>query len=148
VAILLGIVLAGAASGVAWGWASPMPMQRSFDLTARQFAYEPGTLTVNRGDRVLIHLGSGDVTHGLYVDGYGVQTKVAPGQDAHLSFVADRSGRFTMRCSEVCGVFHPFMTGKLVVEPNLLLSGSIGLAVGAAVAAVLYATWTARREEA
>lgn len=143
--ILLALVMAGSAAGVAWGWSSPLPADRTFHIRARQFAYEPGILQVNRGDRVVLHVESADVTHGIAVDGYGVRGKVLPGRDLRLTFVANRPGRFAIRCSETCGVFHPFMTGQLVVEPNLLLPGSIGLAAGAAVAAVLYAGWTSGR---
>ncbi len=145
--VLLGLILGGAAAGVAWGWASPLPVQRTFHVTARQYAYEPGVLLANRGDLVRLHVESADVSHGMYIDGYGVSGKAAPGQELDLQFVADKPGRFTLRCSETCGVFHPFMTGELVVEPNLLLPGSIGTAVGAAAAAVLFAGWTARKEE-
>lgn len=143
-ALLVGLVLAGAALGVGWGWASPLPVHRTFEMTARQFAFEPGILRANKGDRIEIHIKSPDVTHGLYVDGYGEQTKIAPGQAGDLVFDATKTGRFTIRCSETCGVFHPFMTGTLIVEPNLVLPGSIGAAIAAAVAALLYAGWTRR----
>ncbi|MFV1960808.1 MAG: cupredoxin domain-containing protein [Acidimicrobiia bacterium] len=144
-AIIVGLAIAGTVGGVAWGWSSSSPTVREIHITARQFAYDPGVIRVNLGDRVVLHVESADVTHGLYVDGYGVQGKVTPGEDLTLEFVADRAGRFGIRCTEVCGVFHPFMTGKLIVEPNLLFPGSIGLALGAASGAVVWAGWSARR---
>ncbi len=146
-AVIAGLAIAGSFGGVAWGWSSSSPTLREFHITARQFAYDPGIIRVNVGDRVVLHVVSADVTHGLYVDGYGVQGKVTPGEDLTLEFVADQAGRFGIRCTEVCGTFHPFMTGKLIVEPNLLFPGSIGLALGAAAGAVLWAGWSARREE-
>ncbi len=146
--LLLGLAVAGAAAGVAWAWASPVPVERTFHIRARQFAYDPGILRANRGDRVVFLVESEDVTHGLYVDGYGVQGKVVPGEELRLEFDADRTGRFGLRCSEVCGPFHPFMTAQLVVEPNLLLPGSIGAAAGAAIGAVLWAARSGRRERA
>jgi heme/copper-type cytochrome/quinol oxidase subunit 2 len=100
----------------AWGAA---PQERHITVTARSFAYEPGTLRVNRGDTVVIRLESVDVVHGLYVDGYGIQAQAEPGRSAELRFVADRSGAFRIRCSISCGNMHPFMIGKLVVGPNL-----------------------------
>ncbi|MBI4260497.1 MAG: cupredoxin domain-containing protein [Actinobacteria bacterium] len=123
-----------------------MPSKRSFDVTARQFAFEPGILRVNRGDRVELRVRSPDVTHGLYIDGYGVDGKVTPHGELVVRFTADRPGRFALRCSRTCGVFHPFMTGQLVVEPNLLFPGSVGAAAGAAIGAVVYAARTGRRE--
>jgi heme/copper-type cytochrome/quinol oxidase subunit 2 len=147
IAVIAGLALAGSAAGVAWGWTSEAPTTREIHITARQFAYNPGVIRVNVGDRVVLHVVSDDVTHGLYIDGYEVVGKVTPGQDLTLEFVADRPGRFGIRCSEVCGVFHPFMTGKLIVEPNLVFSGSIGLALGSAAGALVWAGWNARKEE-
>jgi len=141
------LAIAGSIGGVAWGLSSSSPTVQEIHITARQFAYDPGIIRVNLGDRVVFHVVSADVTHGLYVDGYGVQGKVTPGEDLTIEFVADQAGRFGIRCSEVCGTFHPFMTGKLIVEPNLLLPGSIGLALGGASGAIVWAGWSARREE-
>jgi len=146
-AVVAGLAIAGSIGGVAWGWSSSSPTLREIHITARQFAYDPGIIRVNLGDRVVLHIQSADVTHGIYIDGYGVRGKVAPGEDLTIEFVADQAGRFGFRCTEVCGTFHPFMTGKLIVEPNLLLPGSIGLALGGAMGAVLWAGWSARRDE-
>jgi cytochrome c oxidase subunit 2 len=59
-----------------------------------------------------------DVTHGLYLDGYALNIKANPGQVSKATFVADKRGRFTFRCSETCGEFHPYMIGFLEVTPN------------------------------
>ncbi len=99
---------------------SPAPQVRHIDVAARNFEYDPGTLHVNRGDTLLISLRSEDVTHGLYIDGYGVSAQAEPGQPGELRFVADRDGAFHIRCNVPCGSLHPFMIGKLVVGPNLV----------------------------
>jgi heme/copper-type cytochrome/quinol oxidase subunit 2 len=104
------------------------PVERTFHVEASQFAYTPGEISVNPGDKVTIELVSTDVVHGLYVDGYGVSVKADPGQTATLTFVADKSGSFRLRCNVTCGAMHPFMVGKLNVGPNLWLYRSIGLA--------------------
>jgi heme/copper-type cytochrome/quinol oxidase subunit 2 len=101
----------------AWGAA---PQERHITIAARSFAFEPGTLRVNRGDTIVIRLESADVVHGLYVDGYGVAAEAEPGRPGELRFVAEHTGSFRMRCSIACGNLHPFMIGKLVVEPNLM----------------------------
>jgi heme/copper-type cytochrome/quinol oxidase subunit 2 len=95
------------------------PQERHVTLSARSFAFEPGTVRVNRGDTVIVNLESTDVVHGLYVDGYGVATQAEPGRPGQLTFVAGRSGAFRFRCNVACGNLHPFMIGKLVVGPNL-----------------------------
>lgn len=89
-----------------------------FEIKAKKFSYTPHIIRVKAGDTVKIRLMSEDVTHGIFVDGYGVETRAYPGQDGSLSFTADRPGRFTFRCSVTCGEFHPYMVGYLVVGPN------------------------------
>jgi len=103
------------------------PIEHMFRMEAGDFAYSPAVLQVNTGDKVTIELVATDVVHGLYVDGYDLNVTADPGQPATLSFVADRSGTFRLRCSVTCGALHPFMTGKLQVGSNLLLWRGIGL---------------------
>ncbi|MBN1454129.1 MAG: hypothetical protein JW963_24140 [Anaerolineales bacterium] len=105
-----------------------LKVERVFHVEAGNFAYTPAILHVNPGDRVTIELASTDVVHGLYVDGYDVSVTADPGQPAILSFIADRSGTFRLRCSVTCGALHPFMVGKLQVGSNLLLLRGVGLA--------------------
>jgi len=94
------------------------PATHQIRVQARKFAFSPHRIRVRQGDRVLIELESMDVVHGLYVDGYDVQTTAEPGVPGQLAFVADRTGKFRFRCSVTCGTLHPFMIGELVVEPN------------------------------
>lgn len=107
---------------------TPVPTERFFHIEAGDFAYSPAVLHVNPGDKVTIELSSTDVVHGLYVDGYELSVTADPGQPAILSFIADRSGTFRLRCSITCGALHPFMVGKLQVGSNLLFLRGIGLA--------------------
>ena len=100
-------------------FSSPQPQERRLTISARSFAFEPGTVRVNRGDTVIVTLEATDVVHGVYVDGYGVSGIAEPGRPGQLTFVADRIGAFRFRCSVACGRLHPFMIGKLVVGPNL-----------------------------
>jgi heme/copper-type cytochrome/quinol oxidase subunit 2 len=113
------------------------PQERHVAISARSFAFEPGTVRVNRGDTVVIDLESTDVVHGLYVDGYDVSTQAEPGRPGQLTFIADRDGAFRFRCNVSCGNLHPFMIGKLVVGPNLTwwraIAATLITAVGALV---------------
>ncbi len=113
------------------------PQERSITIAARSFAFEPGTVRVNRGDTVFVNLESADVVHGLYVDGYGVSTLAEPGRPGQLTFVADRSGAFRFRCNVACGSLHPFMIGKLVVEPNLTWLRAVAAALITAAGALI-----------
>ena len=115
-------VLALALMGTLWlapaALGAGQPATRRVRVVARSFEFEPGVIRVNRGDRVIIDLYAEDVTHSLYVDGYGVRAEAWPGHTTRLEFVADRAGKFKFRCAVVCGVLHPFMIGELVVSPN------------------------------
>lgn len=94
------------------------------------FGYEPGRIVVNQGETVTFKLKSEDVTHGFYIDGYDVNAKVHFGQDETVTIVADKPGKFKIRCSSTCGPLHPFMVGELVVEQsgvNTVFLGSAGL---------------------
>jgi len=105
------------------------PVERTFHVEASQFAYTPGEISVNPGDKVTIELVSTDAVHGLYVNGYGVSIKADPGQTATLTFVADKSGSFRLRCNVTCGAMHPFMVGKLTVGSNDWLYRSMALSI-------------------
>jgi hypothetical protein len=96
--------------------------ERFFEVRARQFEYiaPNNILRVNKGDTVKIRLISEDVHHGLFLDGYGLNTTAHPGKEGSLSFVANKTGRFSFRCSVTCGSLHPYMVGYLYVSPNYL----------------------------
>jgi cytochrome c oxidase subunit 2 len=101
---------------------------RNLRITARDFAFAPATIEVNRGDQVTIELEAGDVVHGLHIEGYDVDLTADPGQPATVTFIADRSGTFRIRCSVPCGPLHPFMAGRLQVGPPLTFYASVVLA--------------------
>ena len=105
------------------------PSDRTIHIEARSFQYTPEVIQVNPGDRVTLELSSADYVHGLYIDGYDLNLVADPGQTSRLTFVADKSGAFRLRCSVTCGALHPFMIGKLNVGRNDLLFRAIGLAV-------------------
>lgn len=123
--LLVGVVASGVRS------ATTSPQERVIEITARQFAFEPGVIEVNRGDRVVLKVRAMDVTHGFYLDGYGIREEILPGQEKEIAFTADRPGRFMFRCAVTCGTFHPYMIGWLRVKPN------VNFAAGVAGAAVL-----------
>jgi heme/copper-type cytochrome/quinol oxidase subunit 2 len=105
------------------------PAERIIRIEARDFAFTPGTIKVNPGERVTIELASGDYVHGLYLEGYELNLIAEPGQPATATFLADRTGTFRLRCSVACGPLHPFMGGRLQVGPPLAFWRALLLAV-------------------
>ncbi len=155
-AVVLLLAGAGAAAG-ALLQTSPPPQERRIKMTARQYAYDPPVLHVNKGDTVRLRLKSLDVTHGFFLEAFDINASIIPDSPyvelAHPSrpdepakkveeivFVADRAGKFRYRCSRVCGTMHPFMQGELVVAPNRLLGVGIGACIGLLVAGFLVAS--------
>ena len=116
--------------------ASAKPTKRHFRVEASSFKSTPATIRVSAGDHVPIDLVSKDVVHGLYVDGYDVSVTADPGRTASLSFVANRTGMFRLRCSVTCGAMHPFMIGKLHVGRNDLLWRALVLTLFAGLAGI------------
>ena len=108
-------------------------------VKAKRFEYMPGEITVQKGERITLRLESLDVTHGLFIDGYEVRLKAYPGNVGETTFIADKPGRFTFRCSETCGPFHPYMIGFLTVEPNKRYNAYIVITlIGAVVLALTF----------
>lgn len=118
--------------------ASDAPTVREVTLTAKTFGYTPATFRVNKGDHVKITLKAEDVSHGFYLDGYDLSIVARPKEDAHVEFDANKIGKFPYRCSETCGVLHPFMIGELTVEPNSPRDISLTLAVVVMVGTLAY----------
>lgn len=135
------LILAAFALVIAW---APLPVsqlpatQRTVRLEAKSFEYTPAEIHVRQGDLVTLEVVSTDVVHGIYIDGYDLETSADPGQTARLSFVADQAGSFRFRCSVTCGALHPFMIGKLKVGSNVLLWRGIGLSFLAVIAGWLF----------
>jgi heme/copper-type cytochrome/quinol oxidase subunit 2 len=138
---LLGIIL-----GIAIGFSSPSPVSRDILIKARQYAYDPPKLFVNKGDTLNIRLASLDVVHGFFLEGYDVDATVyaqnksfkfrKPSEGENwrevegFTVIANRNGKFRYRCSHTCGTMHPFMQGELVVKPNSTFHAGIGGVVG------------------
>jgi len=118
--------------------AAPTPQARTIEVTARQFAFEPATLDIQRGDTVTIHLESLDAAHGFFVDGYDVDIQAEPGKSAETTFVADKPGKFKIRCSVSCGALHPFMIGEMNVEPDLPFVRAVAATIIASVGALAF----------
>ncbi len=133
--------------------AASAPQERTITIHARQYAYAPEQIRVNKGDTVHIRLISDDVVHGFYLEGYDLDAEVQPltskillkrpshpdesRQVDEIVFTANREGKFRYRCSHTCGFLHPFMLGEMIVAPNRLLPVSQGMAVGVLIGGVL-----------
>lgn len=89
---------------------------KEFTMTAKQWSFDPGTITVNKGDRVKLTVTSVDVAHGFALPDFKINERLDPGKTVVIEFVADKTGTFTFYCSVSCGSGHRDMAGKLIVN--------------------------------
>src|SRR5665213_2662680 len=61
-------------------WAQAAP--RTIDITVKRFSYDPGEITLKKGQPVVLVLKSADVSHGLRIRDLGVNAKVKAGGTA------------------------------------------------------------------
>jgi cytochrome c oxidase subunit 2 len=127
--------------------------KKEFFIKARQYAYDPPKITVNKGDEVHIRLASLDVVHGFFLEGHDIDAQIEPGVRKfklrhpsegkefadvdELVFTAERPGKFRYRCSHTCGTLHPFMQGELIVRPNYPFLVACGGTVGILISTLL-----------
>lgn len=89
---------------------------KEFKITANNFAFDPATITVKKGDKVKLIVTSADVDHGMAIKEYNINTKVNKGKTETIEFTADKAGEFEIYCSVFCGSGHKSMKGKLIVQ--------------------------------
>ena len=86
-------------------------------ITAKRFSYDPGEITLKKGQPVVLVVKSADVDHGLRFRDFNVNVKVKAGDTAEVQFTPDKTGDFVGQCSVFCGSGHGSMSLKLhVVE--------------------------------
>jgi cytochrome c oxidase subunit II len=88
---------------------------RTIEVTAKRFAFEPGEITVKKGQPVVLVLKSADVAHGLRFRELNVDVKARAGGTAHVQFTPQKTGDFIGHCSVFCGSGHGSMILKLHV---------------------------------
>jgi len=86
------------------------------DMIAKQWEFVPGTIEVNVGDKVELHVTSTDVAHGFMLPDFGINERLPVGEDVHITFIADKKGTFLFACSVPCGRGHSGMKGQLIVK--------------------------------
>jgi cytochrome c oxidase subunit 2 len=84
-------------------------------ITARRFEFEPETVTLRRGEPVVLELVSIDRTHGFSLPDFGLAAILPGNEPVRISFRPDRAGRFVFTCDQFCGEGHDEMGGTIVV---------------------------------
>ena len=85
------------------------------EVVAKKFAFEPGELTLKKGEPVVLVLKSTDVAHGLRFRELNVDVRVKEGGTSEVQFTPDKTGDFVGHCSVFCGSGHGTMVLTLHV---------------------------------
>jgi cytochrome c oxidase subunit 2 len=113
--ILLAAALA--TTGLSTPMAKADDAPKRIEITARRFQFEPGEITLKKGQPVVLVLKSADVSHGIHISDLNVLVKVSKGGTAEVQFTPDKTGDFVGHCAVFCGSGHGSMVFKVhVVE--------------------------------
>ena len=77
-----------------------------------------GSLTIPVDRPVLLTLHSKDMIHNFYVPELRVQQDIVPGIDIPIHFTANKTGKFEIVCTQLCGLGHYGMRAFLEVLPQ------------------------------
>lgn len=113
---LLTIAALIAPSGRAQTQAQTQAAPRTIDITVKRFSYDPGEITLKKGQPVVLVLKSADVAHGLRIRYLDVNLKVKAGGTAEVQFTPEKTGDFIGHCSVFCGRGH----GKLILKLHVV----------------------------
>ena len=88
-------------------------------ITAKQFEFNPRTITVQKGKPVRLIITSADVDHGIKLEAFSINQRIPAKKTVTVEFTPDQVGRFEFQCSVTCGSGHDDMVGEIVVvEPS------------------------------
>ena len=85
-------------------------------VTAKKYEFNPNLVTVKKGERVKLIITATD--HGFKLEDFKVDQLLKKGVPTTVEFTADKVGEFNFHCSHFCGIGHPKMKGKMVVQDN------------------------------
>ena len=89
---------------------------KRFEVKADKYKFNPDTITVNKGDKVIIKAIAIDKNHGFGIKAFNIKETLPKGKWITIEFTADKRGEFTIRCTKFCGWKHFWMKGKLIVQ--------------------------------
>ena len=94
-----------------------VPVQ-TVEVTAEKYRFKPSEIRVTQGTVVRLVFRSLDIKHGVKIGRYGIDRDIPrKGQGSvSIEFYAREPGTYKFHCSKFCGLGHPWMKGKLIVE--------------------------------
>ena len=118
IALTLVLVAAVVAAVVSAQQAQPTPAtEETVDVLAERFSFSPSEIKTTTGTTLQIRLQSDDTAHGFKIIGTDVNIEIPKRGRGTITvtFKAEKAGRYTFECSQLCGAGHSFMRGVIVV---------------------------------
>jgi len=130
---------------------TPSPVSRRVHIEAFRYGTSPSIIRANRGDQLFLTFSTRDTAHSFFLQDYRIDAKISPASNLvelrnplqateppidapELKLRAGLPGLWgslvsvsRFRCHVYCGPMHGFEQGDLVVRPNLLFAGSLGI---------------------
>lgn len=76
------------------------------EITAHRFGFDPGVITLKKGEPIVLVIRSEDVAHGLRIRELGIEVKVPRGGSSEVRFTPEKAGDFVGHCFVFCGSGH------------------------------------------
>jgi len=95
---------------------NPLGLNRDDPKSQDDVVVEGGELHLPVNKPVKALLRSPDVLHNFYVPEFRAKMDLVPGQISYIWFTPTRTGTFEILCAELCGVGHPQMRGRVIVQ--------------------------------
>jgi cytochrome c oxidase subunit 2 len=103
------------------------PDRLTVEVTARQFAWrfkypqyggiESSTLYLPKGRTAELKLTALEVLHSFWVPEFRQKQDAVPGETTHVAVTPTKTGRYSVVCTELCGLGHALMrTSSVVME--------------------------------
>ena len=103
-------------SGLAlYARASALPAEREIHMTAKKFEFTPETITLKKGEPVILELNSLDRLHGFVVQDLKLHADIPPNKTVRVPLTPEKAGTFEIACDIFCGTGHEGLRGTIVV---------------------------------
>jgi cytochrome c oxidase subunit II len=89
---------------------------RVIQMSATNWAFSPASITVKKGEKVVLRITGGEGRHGLAVPGLGLNVAIDSGETKDIVLPTDTAGTFAFFCSSPCGSGHRDMKGEIVIS--------------------------------
>jgi cytochrome c oxidase subunit 2 len=102
-------------------WSAPIghaQSPRRIKIVAKRFTYDPDTITLKKGEPVVVVLHSIDVTHGIKIEAFNIKSDdIKKDKETEVRFTPQQTGHFEGQCSHFCGKGHGTMKLQIDVVP-------------------------------